>query len=179
MIASQAESQLNRLGAELAARRSRRNVPEALRAGLHLRRFSRGRIELLQQILRRQHQEEIHHRGNQEEVDNGRKKRPILDLTAVHMRDHGVEVRLTHHRTQQRIDNVRGQCGNDRSEGCADNHGDGQIHHVAAQDEIAKSLKHGTSSLLKTVDLIARRVYPRLTQHRKPPRPQILSPKYS
>src|ERR1700734_2612293 len=140
MIPTLAESNLHRLCAELAASCRRRYVAEALRAGLRRRRWRCRRVEFLKQILRRQHQEEVHHGRNQKEVDDRCEKRPIFDLATVHIRHEVVEVWLADDRSQQRVDDIGGQSGDDRSERSADNYGDSQIHHVTAQDEIAKSL---------------------------------------
>ena len=61
----------------------------------------------------------------------------------MHVGDEVVEVGLTDEGAEERVDDVRCQRGDDGSEGCADDDGDCQVHHVAAKNEIAKTLELG------------------------------------
>ena len=150
MIAAWAEFQLDRLRAELAAGGRHRDISQALWAGLGGRRFGRGWVELLEKILRWQHEEEVDDKGEDDEVDDGGKEVAVHDLAAVYIRDEVSKVRFANDRAEQRLDDVFGKSRDDGCKRCADDDGYRQIHHITAQDEIAKSFKHGPSNGLKS-----------------------------
>jgi hypothetical protein len=133
------------LRAELAAGGRDRDVAEALRAGLCGGNFDCRRVELPEQILRGQNQQEIHNSGDDEEVDDGGEEGAVFDLAAMEIEDEAVKAGLANDGTNQGADDVGGKCGDDGAERCANDDGDSQIHHVAAEDEIAKTFDHVSS----------------------------------
>ena len=131
----------NRLGAELAASRVDRDVAEALRA--HLGGWGReDGIKFFDQVLRRDDEEEVDHGSEDEEVDYRGEEVTVVDLAAVDMADEVAEVWLADKGAEQGVDDLVGQGGNDAGEGGADDDGDGEVHHIAAQDEVTKAFEH-------------------------------------
>jgi hypothetical protein len=140
---------LDGLSAELAAGGGGGDIAEALRTGFRdgLR---GGRVELLQEILRGQHEEEVDDSGDEQEIDDCGEEDAILDFAAVDIGYEVVEVGLADEGAEERIDDVGGKGRDDGSEGRSDDDGDGKIHNVATQNEITKSFEH--EYLLKKQD---------------------------
>jgi len=133
---------LDGLGAELAAGCGDGDVADAVGAGLGSGRYFYGWVEAFEEVLRGQHEEEVDHAGDEQEVDDGGNEGAVLDLAAVGVGDEVVEVRLADDGAEQWVNDVCGEGGDDGCERRADNDGDGEIHDVAAQNEVAKSLEH-------------------------------------
>src|SRR6185437_13079400 len=133
---------LDRLRAELAPRCGYGDVAQALRARLCRRWRCLLRLELCQQILRWKYEEKVDHRGEDQEVDNGRDEVAVHDLAAIDVGDEITVVRLTDSCPQQWLDDVVRESGDDCGESSANDHGDCQVHHIAAQDKVTKTLEH-------------------------------------
>ena len=99
-------------------------------------------MKFAKQVLRRSNQEEVDNSRQDEEVDYCRDKRAILHLAAVDIRNQVIEIGFADKCAEQRIDNVGGQRTDDAGKGGADNHRDGQVHYIAAQDEVTESFEH-------------------------------------
>ena len=134
--------ELDGLGAEFPPCGGCGDVADAVRAGLGCGWFFYGWVEALEEVLRGEHEEEVDHRGDEQEVDDCREEAAVLDLAAVDVTDQVVEVGFADDGAEQGIDDVGRERRDDAGEGRADDHGDGEIHDVAAQDEVAKSLEH-------------------------------------
>jgi hypothetical protein len=102
-------------------------------------------MELFDEILGWQDEEEVDDGGEDEEVDDGGEELSVFDgsvWTAGSMKDEIVEVRLSDKGAEQRTNDIGGQCGDDRCEGSSNDDGDGEVHYVATQNEVAESLEH-------------------------------------
>lgn len=83
----------DRLGAEFAASGCDRNVAEALRTGLRGRR-SCGGMKFLDEILRRQDEEEVDDSGDKEKVHDGSEKVSIADFASIDVTNEVAKVRF-------------------------------------------------------------------------------------
>ena len=140
------EGRTHGLGAEFAAGGGKRDVAEALGAGVGGDRLNLGGEELLGEVLGGDYEEEVDDGGEDEEVDDGGEKGTVEDFAAVDVSDEVVEVGLADEGAEKGVDDVGGEGGDDGGEGCADDDGDGEVHYVAAQDEVTESFKQGLFS---------------------------------
>ena len=138
----------NGLRAELASRRRQRDVAQTLRTGARAGWFGLRRIESLEQVLRRQHEKEVHNSRDEQEVYDGRDEGAVLDLAAVDVGDEVVEIGLADERAKERVDDVGGEGGDDGGKSCADDDGNGQVHYVAAENEVTETFTQGLLLLL-------------------------------
>ncbi len=135
------------MGAELAAGGRDGDFGEALRADLGSG-WSVGdwALELVEQIAERHDDEEVDDRGLKQEVDDGVEELAIEDLAAVDEDEEVAEAGLADDGRDERCNDVGGQSGNDRAEGCADDDSDCEIDDVAAKDEVTKAFEHRSIS---------------------------------
>ena len=87
--------------------------------------------------------QEVDHGGLNKKVDDSGEKTAIADLAAVQGEKKIGEVGFTCDGSDERADDVVGECCDDLAEGSTDDDGDCEIDDVAAQNEVAKSLEHG------------------------------------
>ena len=128
------------LGAELAAFGGEGDVGEALGAGLVG--YMNGALDLGEEVVERNDDEEVDDGGNDEEVDGGVKEAAVFDGCAVEGGGEAGEVGGVDGGGDELHDDVFGQRGDNRAEGGTDDDGDSEVDNVAAQDEVAKALKH-------------------------------------
>ena len=134
--------ELDGLGAELAASGCDGDVSEALRAELGGWWCDSDWREFFQKVLSGDHEEEVDYGGDEEKVDDGGEEVAVADLASVDVTDEIAEVGFADDRPQERIDDLFCQGGHDGGERGSDDDGDGQVDHIATQDEVAESFEH-------------------------------------
>src|SRR4051812_31253726 len=97
-------------------------------------------LALREQPVQRADDEEEDDRGDDQERDDRVQEVAVPEDGLVDRELQAAEVRLTTDRRDQRRDDVGHQGGDDGAEGDAEHDRDGEIHDVAAQDELAKLL---------------------------------------
>jgi hypothetical protein len=136
------ELDLYGLGAEFAAGCRDWDIAEALGAGLGGRWFSNRGVEFFEQVLGWDHEEEVDDASEDQEVNDGGEEVAVSDLASVDVRHEIAEVGFSYDGSNQRTDDFFCQCGHDAGERSSDDDSDGQVDHVATQDEVAESLEH-------------------------------------
>lgn len=131
---------LDGLSAELAAGCRKRDVGEALAAGLGG--DGVGSLEPRHQVIGRRDDEEVDDESQKEEADGGVEKVAVLDDAAVDAQGEGREVRFPDDGGDQWVDDVAHKRCNDGAECGANNDGDSKVEDIATKDKISKSLNH-------------------------------------
>jgi hypothetical protein len=132
---------LDGLDAEFAARGGDWNVAEALGAGF-CGWSDRSGMEFFEEVLGWQDEEEVDDGGDEEEVHDRREEVAVADLASVDVGDQVAEVGLADDGSEQWIDDLFGEGGDDSGKSRSDDDGDGEVHDVATEDEVAESLEH-------------------------------------
>jgi hypothetical protein len=70
-----------------------------------------------------------------------------------------------HDRSNERSNEVTDQCSDDRAKGGANDNGNGKVHDIAAEDEIAKTLQHPESPAVRMT--AAAQCYPISSRHQQ------------
>src|SRR3954468_15588505 len=101
----------------------------------------------LGELVQRQHDDEVHGRGDEQEVEPGLQDLPDVEVGAVEREVPDLaDVRLAEDRGDQRVDQVLHQRGDDRAERGADDDRDREVEDVPAHDEFLEALEHVAAS---------------------------------
>src|SRR5579859_2156779 len=110
------------------------------------RRSGVARLDALQHPADGEHNAEIYDARDDRERDYMVEKVANLEFPFSDVEDDVTQVRLSDGRRNQRVEDVTDECGHDTRECRADNHRHCQVHHVAAQNKIAKAFEHWATS---------------------------------
>lgn len=128
------------LGTKFAARGGNRNIAEALRARLG---GGGGRAtKTKQKRVDGKDDEEVDGTGDQEEGDRGVEEIAVLDDAAVDRKGKGGEIWFADNGSDEGINYVGNKGVDNAGEGSADDDGDCEVDHVAAEDEVTKTFEH-------------------------------------
>lgn len=131
---------LDGLSAGLAARGSEGDLRQALGAGLVG--DGLGSLDSREELLHREHEEEVDDTGKDEEVDASGDEAAVFNGGSVDVEDEGREIGFAYDRADERADYVADEGFGYVGKGCANDDCNGKIHDIAAKDEIAKAFKH-------------------------------------
>src|ERR1700754_5217231 len=95
--------------------------------------------------VQRQHDEEVDHRGDDQEVERRGDERRDVEVGALLSTDEfDTETGGARggNRVDERLNDALGERGDDAAERGANDHGDGEVHDVAAQDEVLETFDH-------------------------------------
>src|SRR6185437_1646987 len=135
------------LRAMCAAPGRKRNIAQAFRAGTGCGRLGGHRLlESVEERINRQDQEEIDGAGDDQERNYSIDQIADRKHGAIGVNDEVVEVRLADGCGDQRGNDAGDELRDDGIEGRSHDYGDSEIDDASAQDEIAKSLNHASSS---------------------------------
>jgi hypothetical protein len=99
-------------------------------------------VEFFEEVLRGEDEEEVDDGSDEEEVDDGGEEVAVADLASVDVADEIAEVGFADDGAEERVNDFFCESRDDSGEGGADDDGDGEVHDVATQNEVAESLEH-------------------------------------